>query len=137
MRYQPGRVEPCAHHFERFDHIGRIAAARTHDVRVGIVHVVEVERGLEVGLGRACEEVQASVERQDRVCLFHYRHHRGEDEHVVITFAARERFQFGGRVGHCAGVHVFQLDTVLGGLFGRIERCGAVETALVDIGHDD
>ena len=137
MRYQAGRIESFAHHLDGFLHVVRIAAAGAYDVRVGVVYVVEVELRLEIRFGRASEEVQATVESEDRVSLFHDRSDRSEYEHVVVAFAAVQRFQFRCRIGHFAGVDVFQFDAVFSGFRGRIERCGAIQTRLVDIGHHD
>ena len=100
------------------------------------MHVIEIERSLEVGLGRTGEEVQTAVERQNRVGLLDDCGYRREYEHVVVALPVGQRFQALDRIGHAARVHVFQLDAVLGRFLGRVKRGGAVQPRLVDVGHD-
>lgn len=59
---QSGRVETLAHHGDRLFHIIGVTTARAYDVRIGVMYVIEVERSLEICLGRTGEEVEASVE---------------------------------------------------------------------------
>jgi len=99
------------------------------------VYVVEIERSFEVGLGRSCKEVQATIKSQDGICLFYYRNHRGKDKDIVVAFPACKRFQLGGGICHCAGIDIFQFDAIFGSLFWRVERCCTIQTALIDIGY--
>ena len=99
------------------------------------MHVVEIERSLERGLGRAGEEIQAAVEGQDIVGLFHHRGHRGEAEHVVVAGPAGNLHQHGGRVFHATRVDVPQVDSARGCVFHGVQGRGAIQAFLVDIGH--
>ena len=101
------------------------------------MHVVEVERGAELGIARAGEEIEAAVEGEDRIALFDDRLDRREDEDVVVAIATGNRLQLGHRIGHRAGVHIAQIDPARGGKFDRVERRSTVETALIDVGDDE
>ena len=60
--HQDGRgKKPLAHHFQGLHHVRRIAAGGTHHMGGGVVYVVEIEAGVEGGVGRAGEEIQAAV----------------------------------------------------------------------------
>jgi len=50
------------HHFQRLDHVVRIAATGTDDMRRRVMHVVEVKTGGELRIGRTGKEVQIADE---------------------------------------------------------------------------
>ena len=97
-----------------------------------VMDVVEIERGLERGLGRAGEEVQAAVEREDIVGLLHHGRNRGEAEDIVITLAAGEVHQESDGILH-PGIDIMEFDATGCGKLHRVQRRGAVQTGLVDV----
>ena len=115
---QSGRVETLAHHGDCLFHVIGVTTARAYDMRVGIVYVIEVELCFEVRFGRACKEVEASVECEDRIGLFNYRSYRSEYKYVVVTFPVGQGLESFHRILHFASIDIFQLDSVFRSLFG-------------------
>ena len=121
-------------HAQRLNHIRGVAAAGAHDVRGSVVHVIEIELGLQVRVGGAGEEVQAAVAREDGVALLDYGRNRREHKHVVEALAVRERFELRHWV-FARSVEVNELNAVLGRLFHRVDGLRAVQARLVDVRH--
>ena len=132
VRHETGRVHALAHVVEGFLHVVGVAAGGAHHMRRVVMDVVEIERGLEGGLGRAGEEVQAAVEGEDVVGLFHHGGNRGEAEDIVIALAAGEVHQEGDGILH-PGIDIMELDAAGGGELQRVQRRGAVQPGLVDV----
>ena len=99
-----------------------------------VVHVVEVEVGRELRVGRAGEKVQAAVESQDGVALLDDGGNRREHEDVVISRAAGDFFELFD--GVFAGVQIDQPHAVPCRVLDRIDRRRAVQPRLIDVGHD-
>ena len=100
------------------------------------MYVVEIQLGGELRVGRAGEEIQATVAAEHVARQFNDLRHRRIAEHIIKAGAAGQGAQFGGRICHVRGVDKVQFNAVLGCLLDREQLRSTREALSVDIGHD-
>src|ERR1035437_1950738 len=87
MGDEAGGVKSLAHQIEGFDHIIGVADTGSGDMRVAVMHIVEVERRTKIWIARAGKKVQAAIKGEDGIGLFDYGFYRGKNKHVIEPFA--------------------------------------------------
>ena len=110
MRYHGSGVNSAAvHHGYSLAHIVRVAAARSHYVRGVVMHVIEVELCLKLGVCGACKEVEASVVRQNSIALLNNLSYGRETNYVIIARAAAYIHKLLYRLRTLSGIYIFKL----------------------------
>ena len=101
------------------------------------MNLIEVHFGGEVGVGGACEEIQAAVAAEDGAGLLHDRRYRRIAQHIVIAGTAGHGAQFRNGIRQNACVDKVQVNAfLLLHLTGREQLFGAGKTVGVDVSDD-
>ena len=129
-----GGIEAAViHHFDRLDHIVGIAARVAANVGEAVMHVVKVEHGGEVMVGRACKEVQAPVKAQHAIGELHNGLYGGVNKRIVIPLAARKLHKMLTGIFHLVRVNVNESHAVFRGFLHRHDRGRARKAGIIDI----
>lgn len=130
------RVDLAAsHHGNNLYHIVDIAARIAGNMCGIVMDIIEIKFGRKLGLGGACEEVEASVVAEDCAALLHNRLYGSENENIIKSLAAGKAAEHAHGIV-AGGVYIVKLNAEFLGILRSVYGCGAGKSCIVNIGDN-